>query len=77
MKVDLEYLHDINNAKVWSIELKKNILTVKFGKRGSNLQIKETKFKNNEDAKNEYNKRINEKKNKGYDIIKKIQVKKI
>ena len=65
MKVDLEYLHDINNAKVWSIELKKNILIVKFGKRGSNLQIKETIFKNNEDAKNEYNKRINEKKNKG------------
>ena len=76
MKVDLEYLHDINNAKVWSIELKKNTLTVKFGKRGSNLQIKETIFKNNEDAKNEYNKRINEKKNKGYDIIKKNTSKK-
>lgn len=34
MKVDLQYIYDSNNAKVWSIELNKNIITIKFGKKG-------------------------------------------
>ena len=77
MKVDLEYIYDTNNAKVWSIELNKNIITIKFGKKGSILRIIKSTFKTEKEAVTEYNKKINEKTNKGYDKIKKNTSKKI
>jgi predicted DNA-binding WGR domain protein len=77
MKVDLEYIYDANNAKVWSIELNKNVITIKFGKKGSILRIIKSTFKTEKEAITEYNKKINEKTNKGYDKIKKNTSKKI
>ena len=71
MKLDLEYLYNINNAKVWSIELKKNIITIQFGKKGSKLNVKKIVYKNDSEALEEYKKRIREKKNKGYSKIEK------
>ena len=50
MKVDLEYIYDTNNAKVWSIELNKNIITIKFGKKGSILRIIKSTFKTEKEA---------------------------
>ena len=69
MKVELEYLHNSDSGKVWIAELKDKTILVKFGKKGSNLQEKSISFKNKDEAKDEFNKRLNEKLNKGYAYI--------
>ncbi len=71
MKVELEYLHDSDSGKVWIAELKDKDILVKFGKKGSNLQEKISSFKNKEEAKDEFNKKLKEKLNKGYQYIEK------
>lgn len=71
MKEELEFIHNEQNSKVWYIEKKGKNIYIKYGKKGAKLQEKEYKFKTEEDALDEYNKKIKEKINKGYDKINK------
>lgn len=76
MKEELEFIHNEQNSKVWSIEKKGKKIYIKFGKKGAKLQEKEYTFKTEEDATDEYKKKIKEKLNKGYDKINKLTTKK-
>jgi predicted DNA-binding WGR domain protein len=69
MKLELEYTHDATNSKVWLIELKSKKIIIKFGKKNATLQEKIITFKSDDDAKKEYDKRVKDKINKGYEKI--------
>ena len=69
MKIELEYLYNINHSKIWSIEQIKTKIIIKFGKKDSKLQEKELFFKDEINAKKEYDKRMNEKISKGYNFV--------
>lgn len=69
MKLNLEYTHDATNSKVWSIELKSKKIIIKFGKKDATLQEKIITFKSDGDAKKEYEKRVKEKLDKGYEKV--------
>jgi predicted DNA-binding WGR domain protein len=64
--VKLEYSHNLTDSKIWIINLTNNTIIVKFGKKNGSMQEKTLKFSSTEKAKDEYNKRINEKRKKGY-----------
>ena len=71
MKEELEFIHNEESSKVWYIEKKGKQIYIKFGKKGAKLQEKEYTFKTEKEASDEYNKKIKEKTNKGYDKINK------
>ena len=66
IKKELQFLYDLEHIKVWIIILDSKKIIIKFGKKDSKLQEKITIFKSIELAKEEYNKRIEEKLKKGY-----------
>ena len=64
--IKLEYSHNLTDSKIWIINLSDKIITIKFGKKNGPLQEKTLKFPSTTKAKDEYNKRIEGKKKKGY-----------
>ena len=76
MKIEFEFVHDSNNSKIWIIEKKDKKIIIEYGKKGSKLQKKISSFSTTEKATNEYNKRIKEKLNKGYEKVTKKSSKK-
>jgi predicted DNA-binding WGR domain protein len=66
---ELEFAHDSKNSKIYIIEKVDKKITIKFGKKGSILQEKELIFKTDNEASNEFDKKIKEKLNKGYNKL--------
>jgi predicted DNA-binding WGR domain protein len=66
MEKKLEYYNDTEDSKVWNIKIKGKSIIINFGKKDTKLKQTIIKFETVEQTKQEYNKRIKEKLNKGY-----------
>jgi predicted DNA-binding WGR domain protein len=73
MSIKLEYIHNTKDSKIWQIDRKGKIITIKFGKPDSNLNEKIITFKSDDYAKSEFDKRVSEKIKKGYTEMSKTQ----
>jgi predicted DNA-binding WGR domain protein len=73
MKVQLEYTHDSNDSKIWIIEKKGKNIKISFGKKNNKLNETILNYSTEQNATDDYNKRINEKLKKGYHDISKTK----
>ena len=64
--VKLEYSHNLTDSKIWIINLINSTINIKFGKKNGSLQEKTLKFSSAQKAQEEYNKKIKDKRKKGY-----------
>lgn len=69
IKKNLQFLYDLEHIKIWTIILDGKKIIINFGKKDSKLQEKVTIFKSVDLAKEEFNKRLEEKLKKGYQYI--------